>query len=135
MSQKRTSSRHSSNTYVSGCFFGQVDEHGQLVKRSKCEYPYSYDGFVTWRGGENKEANGTIYSDRLLQWDYKKYNELSKKHFGNEGQIFYDRQPKQIEAFLRDWTGDENLRLILVMEYCNVSSGYPLWRFDYAKSK
>lgn len=24
-----------------------------------------------------------------------------------------------------------NLKLILVMEYCNQTTGYPEWRFDY----
>lgn len=109
-----------------------VDEHGQQVNRSKRDYPYSYDGFVTWRGGENDEAASTIYSDRLLQWDYEKHNDLCLKHFGNEGQYWDSRSPSKIEAFLRDWTGNQALRLILIMEYCNVSNGYPCWRFDYA---
>lgn len=122
MKNKNSSSRHCSNTIVSGFFFGQFDEFNQPVKRSKFEYPYSYDGFVIWRGGENNECNGTIYSDRLLQWDRNKYNELSKKHFGNEAHIWFNRDPEKIEAFLRDWTNDQNLRLILVMEYCNVST-------------
>jgi len=112
-------------------YTGQVDEHGNRVRRTKREYPYSYDGFVTWRGGENSEVNNTIYSDRLLQWDYDKYNKLSEKHFGNQGQIFFDRSPEKIQSFLRDWCNSPKLKLILVMEYCNVSSGYPCWRFDF----
>jgi hypothetical protein len=108
---------------------GNVDEYGNPVERSKSEYPYSYSGFITYRNGENKEANSTIYSDRLLQWDYKKYNILSKKHFGNEGQIFYSRSPKKIEAFLKDWFS-KDLKIIFIMEYCNVSNGFPYWRFD-----
>ncbi len=115
-------------------FDGKVDEHGNPVKRTKQSHPYSYDGFVQWRGGENKEANGTIYSDRLLQWDYEKHNELCEKHFGNKGQYWDARHPEKIEAFLRDWVDDQNLKLIFVMEYCNVSSGYPCWRFDYHKT-
>jgi hypothetical protein len=116
-------------------FFEHVDEHDNIVRRPKYEYPYSYDGFVTWRGGENKEANATIYIDRLMRSDYEKYNRLCKKHFGNKFQMWFSREPEKIESFLRDWFGDEKLRLILVMEYCNVSSGFPLWRFDYYTSK
>ena len=108
-----------------------VDEDGSPVEHTKQERPYSYSGFVQWRGGENAEANGTIYSDRLLQWDYEKHNRLCHKHFGNEGQWWNRREPSKIEAFLRDWCDDQSLKLILVMEYCNVASGYPCWRFDY----
>ena len=70
------------NMYGYLTMIGNVDEHGNSVIRTKREYPYSYDGFVTWRGGDNKEANDTIYSDRLLQWDYEKQNRLSEKYFG-----------------------------------------------------
>lgn len=108
-----------------------VDEHGNPVERAKSSHPYSYDGFVLWRGGCNGEANNTIYSDRLLRWDWDKHNELCLKHFGDEGQYWNNRKPKKIEAFLRDWTGCPELKLILIMEYCNQSNGYPCWRFDY----
>lgn len=112
-----------------------VDEFGKAVERTPYTHPYSYDDFVTWRGGKNEDANATVYTDRLLQWDYKKYNKLSKKHFNNEAQIWYDREPSKIEAFMRDWTGDKNLKLILVMQSCNQSSGFPLWRFHYHTTK
>ena len=110
---------------------GPIDEHGNVVARTKQSHPYTYDGFVQHRFGENSEANGTIYSDRLLQWDWEKHNKLCQKHFGNEGQYWDRREPEKIEAFLRDWCENQELKLILVMEYCNVSNGYPCWRFDY----
>ena len=116
-------------------FFAAVDEFGQPVRRTKMSHPYSYDGFVLWRGGANKEATGTIYSDRLLQWDWDKHNRLCEKHFGNKGQLWDNRDPKLIEAFLRDWCEDPGLKLIFIMEYCNQASGYPCWRFDYRSSK
>lgn len=123
------------NSYGHTTYYGGVNEHGKPVSRTKSEHPYSYDGFIVWRGGENKEANITQYSDRLYQSDYKKYNELSKKHFGNEGQNFSDREPKKIEAFLRDWCDAPKLKLVFIMEYCNASNGYPLWRFDFNANK
>lgn len=112
-----------------------IDEHGNAVKRTKLSHPYTYDGFVTFRAGPNLEANGTVYSDRLWQWDYTKTDELCYKHFGTKGQYFNRRSPAHIEAFLRDWIGDPELKLVLIMEYCNQSSGYPVWRFDYKSSK
>ncbi len=122
-------------TGISWGYATRINEFGKPVERSKEEYPYSYDGFVTWRGGKNEEATSTIYSDRLLDWDYKRHDELCVKHFGDKGQVWYSRDSKKIEAFLRDWTGDKKLKLIFVMEYCNQSSGYPLWRFDYKSNK
>lgn len=113
---------------------GAEDEHGNPVERTKSEYPYSYDGFVTWRGGENEEVTGTVYSDRLLQWNYQKTRDLMKKHFGTDGDYYFDRKPQQIEAFLSEYM-EKKIKLIFIMEYCNVSSGYPLWRFDYKEIK
>ncbi len=112
-----------------------VDENGKPVKRTRDEYPYNYDGYVTWRGGENSEMKCTAYSDRLHQEDSKKYDKLCMKHFGNKSQFFSGREPKQIESFLQDWLNDKSVKLILIMEYCNKSSGNPYWRFEYNQSK
>jgi len=106
-----------------------VDERGNPVKRTKRTHPYSYDGFVTWQ--IDGEPNHSVYSDQLLMWDYNKHNKLCKKYFGNEGQCWRERSPKKIEAFLRDWFEVPSLKLIRVMEHCNVSSGFPLWSFGF----
>jgi len=111
-----------------------IDEHGNTVKRTKHTHPYNYDGHVIWRDGENAEADDTIYSDRLLQWDYDKHNRLCEKHFGNQGQRWNNRDPKKIESFLRDWCDNQKLKLVFIMEYCNQSSGYPCWRFDFNRN-
>lgn len=113
----------------------KVDEFGNPVKKTQMDYPYSYDGFVTHRFGKNEEANHTIYSDRLLQQDYAKTRTLMQKHFGNDGDYYSSREPKKIESFLKEWLGDKNLKLIFIMEYCDVSNGYPLWRFEVKTSK
>lgn len=105
-----------------------VDEFGNPVKRTKDKYPYSYDGFVTWSIDE--EADDTVYSDRLLHWNYTKCRSLMNKHFKGDGDYYYNRSPEQIEAFLSEYM-DKDIKLVRVMEYCNQSSGYPVWRFDY----
>lgn len=107
---------------------GKVDEHGNLIKKTPEEYPYSYDGFVTYIGGENSEANHTVYSDRIHT--SKEYEEACQKVFHNSGQMFFNRSPNDIEKFLRLFYKDKSLKLILVMQCCNVSNGFPLWRFD-----
>lgn len=76
------------------------------------------------------ESNTTLYSDRLFQWDSKKYNKFSKKHFGNEGQYFSGRSSEKIEAFLKDYIGNKNLTLCYIEELENVATGYPYWRFE-----
>ncbi len=110
-----------------------VDENDRPVLRTKHCYPYSYDGFVQERCGHNSEANGTIYTDRMLGHDYERTRELISKHFPDKpGDIWSGRSAAAIEGFLREWLGQPELRVILVMEYCNLASGYPYWRFDYA---
>lgn len=116
-------------------YYEGADEFGNPVKRTRSEYPYSYDGLVTWRGGENKEATTTIYSDRLLQWDYEKCRAMMQKHFGKQSDYWSEYTPEQIEGFLREWCDAPELKLIFIMEYCNVSNGYPYWRFDFNPNK
>lgn len=117
-----------------------VDEHGALKtqnlvdgrpRRTKFEHPYNYDPIVIYRGGGSSES--TIYTDRLYGWDAAKHDRLCRTHFGDEGQYWDRREPKTIESFLRDWTGDVDLKLVAVIEYCNQATGYPVWRLDYAR--
>lgn len=98
-----------------------IDEKG--MEYSHCYAPCLFDN------GQNPTS--TVYSDRLLQWDYDKHNELCRKHFGNEGQYWKNRQPEKIEAFLRDWMNDQSVVLCRIEEHTNQSNGYLLWRFDY----
>jgi len=110
-------------------FCNPVDEFDRPVERTKQEHPYSYDGFVTYRNGKNEEINNDVYSDRLLQWNYNKSRVLMQKYFGESGDYWSGRNPKKIQKFLSEYFDKPNLKLILIMEYCNVSSGYPVWRF------
>lgn len=124
------------NNLGSECsFLLAEDEFGNAVRKTKSSHPYSYDGHVSWRGGKNEETNSTIYSDRIFEQDSKKHDELCQKYWGNRGQRWGSRSPESIESFLKEWTGQKDLKLILVMEYCNQSSGYPLWRFDFNHPK
>jgi hypothetical protein len=109
-----------------------VDEFGNPVERTKFDHPYSYDGYVTYRNGKNEEATSTVYSDRILRQDYEKTRKLMKKHFGDTSDYYNDREPEKIEEFLSEYL-DKKIKIIFIMEYCNKSSGYPLWRFDYCE--
>lgn len=103
------------------------DENGEPVARTKYTHPYSYDPFVIWKGAG--KANGTVYTDRLFEWDRRKAEDLCDKHL--PGLRWNNAPPSKIEAFLREYMGEPNLRLVLVMEYCNWATGYPVWRLDY----
>jgi hypothetical protein len=111
-------------------YYEFVDINGKPVKRNKYAHPYSYDEFVMWANGYNKEKDHAVYSDRLFQWDSKKYNKCCKEVWNNEGQYFNNREPKDIERFLSLYFGQET-KLTLILEGCNISNGYPYWVFFF----
>lgn len=110
--------------------YGYVDLDGNPVKRTKEDYRYSYDFFVVWRQDYNQNTSDTVYSDRLWQWDSKKYNTCCMEVWGNKGQSFHGRKPKEIESFLNKYFG-RKVKLTAIMEGCNVSNGYPIWSFHF----
>jgi hypothetical protein len=125
------------NVFFKNTIFGRefayetyVDEHGEPIKRTPESHPYNHDGYIVARFGPNSEVNDTIYSDRLYQWDSTKHDHLCRKHFEDVAQGWGARDPKKIEAFLRDWTECPDLKLVFIMKYVNVSNGFPVWRFD-----
>jgi len=111
-------------------FHRYVDLDGYPVSKTKEKYPYSYDPYVVWKGDYDKNRDGATYSDRLLQWDYDKYNRCCREVWKNERQSFSERNPKDIEKFLSLYFGKE-IELTVLMEGCNVSNGYPYWVFIY----
>lgn len=100
--------------------------------KSKWEFPYSYDPFYVYRHLSPLKPNGTDYTDHYLTWNFAKHDELSQKIFGNKAQLHWaQRSPKLIEQFIREFHDNDSIVLTDVIEYCNVSNGYPVWRFDY----
>jgi hypothetical protein len=110
------------------------DNYGNIVRRPKHEYPYSYDPYVLWQHDDESvldQINGSMYTDRLLQWDFDKHDKLCEKHFGDKGQYWNNRDPKKIEAFVRDWCEDQGLTFARLTEYCNHGNGFPVWLLSY----
>ncbi len=93
----------SGRTYFSGFGMGYINEFGEEVARTPMTNPYTYDGYIIYRNGKNEEADDSVWSDRLYQWDAAKHDRLSKKHFGNAGNDYSGRDAKKIEAFLSDY--------------------------------
>lgn len=85
---------------------------------------------LIWNTKKDIEAEHTVYSDRLYQWDSKKYNECCEKVWHNHGQYFDSRKPDEIERFLSLYY-DRDITLVSIYEYENASNGFPYWRFDY----
>lgn len=113
------------------CHCYHLNANGKAVARSVGEYPYSYEPFLTNRLLPQSQANSSVYSDRLYQWDSEKFNKLCLKHFGDQGQCFYDREVTKIEAFLREYNNKPELQLVSIEQGCHVSNGYPFWVFHY----
>lgn len=110
-------------------FFG-LD--GKPITKSPWTHPYSYDDYVQWETSDFKyEECKVAWSDRLFQFDHKRYDNCCMEVWGNKGQVFSGREPEQIEYFLRLYLDQPDLKLHGIVNGCNSSSGYPYWIFFY----
>ena len=73
-----------------------------------------------------------VYSDRMLQWDRKAFENAVHKVWPtkSENQMFYDRKPEDLNKFLNLYFG-KDVTLTAVLQGCNISNGYPYWIFAY----
>jgi hypothetical protein len=127
-----------------GMLHPKLNEHG-LPFRTKEEYPYSYDEFVVWQSRKDEaidkmENIHTVWSDHLYRFANERgldYNGACREVWGNERQDFFNRQPKDIEKFLRIYFQKDDIEILKISEGCNASNGYPYWKFiiqaDYTK--
>lgn len=106
------------------------DINGTPVKHTPFTDPYSYDSYVIWKSPDFEEADCCVYHDRMMSWNWDKFAEACHRVWGNGGQMFHNRHPKDIEKFLSLYF-DKDVELTLVMQGCNVSNGYPYWVFGY----
>lgn len=113
------------------------DLHRHNPPHTKRSHPYSYDPFTVY-GGPNTGANGSVYTDRLWQWDHGKTQRIGKEVFEDGGDFHWfgsSLRPGKVQAFLRRWNDDESIVLTRVVEYCNASTGYPTWLLVYRTDK
>lgn len=82
---------------------------------------------------EATQAKDSVYSDRMYQWDFKKFNRCAREVFGNEGQDFSRRETSKIQEFLSRYLG-KPVKLLKVSQLVNASSGFPYWHFEYISS-
>ena len=102
--------------------------YGEKVQRPREEYPYSFDHYCIYKTTDFEQTTHTIYSDRMRQWDSKKFHACHEHVFGNDSDYFDCRNPDLIEQFLREYF-DCELTLTGIEAGCNFSNGYPYWVF------
>ena len=108
-----------------------VDLNGKEVKRTPIDYPYNYDEYVVWKSKDfNKDNYSAVYSDRLVQWDRKKYNSCKQAIFKDKGYRFNGKNPKLINQFLNMYF-DKEIKLTAILQGCNQWSGFPYLIFLY----
>jgi len=112
------------------------DENGNPVERTPLTNPYNFDGYVEWDNPKlikkaNRENASSVYSDRMYQWDYAKAETTHEAAFGNRRQNGFGYNPEKTEKWLQLYNDNNSIQLYRIMKYCNQSSGYPCWRFDY----
>lgn len=107
--------------------------------KDKLTHPYNYDPIYVFRKNTKTTSKvldkHSVYHDRMMQWDYIKFQRCSKTVFGSHTSNFDHLPPNQIEKFLRMYFEDDTLQLFAIVEYCNPSNGFPYWRFDYQTDK
>jgi hypothetical protein len=109
-----------------------ADKAGEIRLRNEC--PYSYSPILRYQAEGDPKGQTTTYHDRMMQWDYDKYGDSAEAAGFNppRKQMGLEREsPETLEKFLRIYFDDDSIKLIRMIEYCNMSSGYPIYRFDY----
>jgi len=113
-------------------YMNSLDELKSGTVRTKQSHPYSYDPITQFsRPASKDDAEDSVYSDRMDEWDPELCAKLKNKHFGNTGDYWDQRSPAAIESFLKDYFTAPNLILTKVIEHCNQATGYPVWQFYF----
>ena len=109
-----------------------TDLYGNPVERTPFSHPYNFDQYVIWKSKEfdKNKIYSAEYSDRMLEWDMEKFTKCTEEVFGNHGQFFDNRNPKDIEKFLIKYFGHD-LKLVAIEKCCNFATGYPIWIFYF----
>lgn len=91
-------------------------------------YPQESGSGVLFGTGE--QATGTVYLDRLYQWDTEKYNRCAEKHFGDRRQSLGRTTPQQTQDFLSDYLG-RSVVVVKITRTTGYFDGYWYYQIDY----
>ena len=127
-------------TYYNDTFGAPIpmltDLYGNPIERTPYSHPYNFDQHVIWVSKKFNKSKiySAEYSDRMLEWDIEKFSRCLQEVFGNQGQSFDNRDPKDVEKFLIKYFGHK-LKLVAIEKCCNLSTGYPIWIFHFKDLK
>lgn len=113
---------------------GPCDIDGNPVRRTKLEYPYSYDCYILYQREEKVDKRAhAVYHDRMWESDSVKFD-MAWKDAGGDGFRFNNAPTDVVEKFLRLFYEDNGLTLEAIGEGANQSTGYPYWVFWFKTS-
>ncbi|MDU8351011.1 hypothetical protein RYA05_03770 [Pseudomonas syringae pv. actinidiae] len=124
--------------------YQEMDREGNVIKRTRRDHPYNFDDFVSWVNPkyhgktnpctikpEGDKQLHTAYTDRMSGWDREKYSRCAEKHFTRDNGGIRHGGGAVATAFLAEYFGDPELELVKIVECCDHSSGYEIWRYDF----
>jgi hypothetical protein len=123
------------------CEGRERDYEGNLIERTKREHPYNFSDYVRWAKYRNRkgsdfalqegQSHQSAFSDRMSGWDRDHFEKCFAEHLPIGSGGFRHGNPGAIENFLRAYQRDENLELLRIVDGCNSSTGYEIFRFDF----
>lgn len=104
---------------------------GKPISCTPQTHPYSFDPYVIYKDNKWSINDEAVYSDRMMQWDYNKFNDCAKEVWNDHRQLFDSASPEELEKFLQLYFGSGFIELTAILKGCNQSNGYPYWIFYY----
>lgn len=111
-----------------------VDLNGNIVKRNRIEYPYSYDPYVIYKGSDFHKTDTPYYSDRI------EHCYFTAEEFENAlSQAGLKRYGASWESDRMSWKNSDHVTRLMsillkkdvkctaILEGCNYGNGYPYW--------
>lgn len=98
--------------------------------RDKYDYPYSYSAFFLIGDHDTVKDCSADYTDRYRLWDEEKYNK-AREAVGSQFR-WSAMSLIELDRFVKAYYGDDHVATGLV-EWCNASTGYPLWSIHFKK--
>ena len=111
--------------------FGGIGRDRNPVERTRQQYPYNFDDYLSYENTEQPLANNSLYTDRMHEHEPEKYDALMQKYFNTTSHHWEGRSPEKIEAFLREYCDLPTLQLVRVWTCCNQASGAEHWQFEF----
>lgn len=120
-----------------------ADEYENV--RTREQSPYGHDPYVMFMNSD--EPTDTVYHYSMMKSDLDRYGKLAKRHFKSGGQMgWHAHDIKTIQAFVRDFLGDQSIVICRLICYVNRKRGYPNgdvkrangyenYRIDYRREK